>query len=96
MGYDDGECIGCYCNFGGNCDGTERDMCLVCIYKLCGTRSSNRVTYVLKNNDWDTNETCDACLNDGITIRVTVCDYHVGECNRSDEADENTNEESES
>ena len=81
MGYDDGECLPCYCQGGGNNLLDEKEgkisVCLSCIDKMCGDGSTPRVLGVLQHSDWDTNGTCRCCEKENvITIKVSVCSYH--------------------
>lgn len=81
MGYDDFECFECYNDGCGNnpCsdDGGRCDTCLKCIHEICGKGTTNRATGALRNWDWDSNGTCERCHEDGITISILLCNYHI-------------------
>ena len=72
MGYDDCECLACYCNGGGNnpCKG-RYDTCLTCVDAICKDGATHRVTFALKNNDWNPDNECELCHKSRkITIQI--------------------------
>jgi hypothetical protein len=98
MGYDDGECISCFCTGGGNNllsdDSSDNDRhtpsCLTCIDEMCKSGATYRVLNVLKENDWNTNGTCGCCFNtDIITIDVTICSFCKSNLQKDDSSDVN-------
>ncbi len=90
MGYDDFECIVCYCRYRINHipdDDNRCDVCLNCISCITkGNDVSERVIGVLQSNLWTCNSSCDSCKNDGIvTIEVAACRHHLGDFLSSEE-----------
>jgi hypothetical protein len=77
MGYDDDECLECYCSGGGNepCS-NFLETCLTCVDKIC-VSSTPRVISALKNFDWSCTETCTKCDSTSITLNVPLCDHHL-------------------
>ena len=77
MGYDSGECILCYCNYGANVvtGGTGYNICSSCFLKLCPRGLQGRAccaAYVQLVPDG----TCDFCDCEDL------CLYHVAVCDR--------------
>lgn len=93
MGYDDGECMACYCGYGGNClvdNDAHYDVCLKCISGFTrGGGVSGRVISVLKNNDWSCDSFCQSCKKKGrVTIEISLCSAHIGRCSSSSSSSE--------
>lgn len=78
MGYDDGECIVCYCHGFGNNHCDSRILCLCCIglvirgLDLWG-RSQSVIRDKLSQLDHDK---CHSCGMRAYTAEISVCDMH--------------------
>lgn len=75
MGYDSGECISCYCRYGGNnlSNVIQMTICNVCFMKQCPDGLHGRAccsSYVRISKSH-----CDVCCNRGVPCltRVAVC-----------------------
>lgn len=84
MGYDDDECMFCYCVYGCNTipeDDTHYDVCLKCLsYVTQGDSTSGRVIGALQNNRWTCNSHCGYCDKKSmITIEIALCKHHLGD-----------------
>lgn len=84
MGYDDDECMFCYCKYSCNTipeDDTHYDVCLKCLsYVTQGDSTSGRVIGALQNNRWTCNSHCDYCDKKSmITIEIALCKHHLGD-----------------
>lgn len=77
MGYDELECLICYCNGYGNNpvdDDKTEHVCMICIAKITKNCTSTRVASALKNCVVDT---CDLCNRLNVMgFRVTSCGDH--------------------
>lgn len=75
MGYDDCECLFCYCNGGGNARTDERaSLCFVCLAQITDMTSSHRVASSFRSASI---ANCKCCGNSGITFEVTCHLIHL-------------------
>lgn len=102
MGYNEGECVACYCKYASNNrvdddeEDTQYEVCLTCISKF--TRAgymTSSILYTLKNSHWSGNSTCDLCDDTRIvTIDISLCDYHLtSELSEGEEEEDEEEEE---
>ena len=99
MGYDDFECMACYCKYSCNTvpeDDARYDVCLKCIsYITQGNGPTGRVIGALQRNEWTCNAYCHSCEKDGLlTIEISLCKHHLGDMIPSSSSD-SENEEGE-
>lgn len=81
MGYDDDECVFCYCNKGGNnSDCSENTICLGCMDVIVGDWATYRLKDGLKNflSVSNTPEICRMCNKDVyIYFEAPICEKHL-------------------
>jgi len=66
------------------CEGKHFDTCFTCIDNICGC--TVRAISALKNSHWHSGR-CTTCNKFGITIFISLCDYHATERDESSESD---------
>jgi hypothetical protein len=81
MGYDNDECVFCYCNGGGNeSDCSKNIICLTCMEEIVDDWTTYRLKAGLKEflNISDTPEICRMCNKDAyLYFEAPICEEHL-------------------
>lgn len=104
MGYDDGECVACYCNgSGNNCGCSSYYVCFGCMGVLFGNGVTGRLMGAIARRISDGKYciteccVCDEDEEEAFCLKISMCDYHAnrGRSTYKDEKEEEMNREEE-